>query len=298
MTSTSTPYPKTIIVPMLVCIPVFAIVDGLSGPLMLLARPANQLAWVAIFACFGAVGAQGGLHATWLVLAPVALRVRVVIAIVVGLIWFSAWALGYAINHAWRPYQSDEWVLTATVAFLCLPLVSIGIQMPLWLARFLASWRILRLTKTSAESGPEKFGTRHLFYGMTAVVMALTATRLADSMLPRGGAMVSWAVVAVVAAIMSSFTILPMVAANLGARRMWLSLPVTFLLNILVSFAYVAVFALIERPTRIPPVLVVTIVSLVCGFFFSVTLTLLLVRSFGYRLLKGPAEGCHKPAIS
>ena len=282
------PYPRTNILSLLACIALFALADFLVVPLMLIAGP-GDVAAPLIFACFGTIGAQGGLHAIWFVLAPIAFRIRLAMAATVGLVWYLAWAVGYAVHGAMRPYQRDDFSTVVPIVFLCLPLLAIGIQAPLWLARIFYGWRILRPITAAAELGREEFGIRHIFVGMTFVGLALAAARFADAIPSRGGVLIPVAIASLVACLISLLTMLPLIVATLRAQRLWLALPVTLLVDTMVLVGFVVIVTLIDG--RGPPwETIFYMASVVGGFFVSVTTVMLAVRRLGYRLMWGRTD--------
>jgi hypothetical protein len=133
-------------------------------------RP-NGLGFILVVMLFGAIGAQAGLHAIWCVFAPVACVRRAAAAIAAGLVWFAAWALGYAASvsermfrglPSWDLFWRDYWE-TVAIGWLCLPLLALSIQAPLWLFRIWLRWRIVHRRDRTPASSVGVFRIRHMF---------------------------------------------------------------------------------------------------------------------------------------
>lgn len=270
----------------LVCVLLFGVANFVIGPLMSRLGPNDSA--VLVYVCFGAIGAEGGLHAIWCVLAPVGLIKRFAVGIGTALVLFGAWALGYGVYVSLEPYLYDDYWEIVVTGLLCLPLVAIAIQLPLWLARAWLGWRVLHRADPSRQSGGAAFGIRDILVATAVLALALSAAKLAvpDRVFSETEFLFPLAIVALVAAGISLFTTLPVVVATLRARQIWLALPVTLALDVMILVVFMATGTAIAR--RPPPwQAYVGMACMVGGFFVSLTGVMLVARRLGYRLVWG-----------
>jgi hypothetical protein len=220
----------------LACLGLFAGTNFAIAPLMDWLSPHDFAAWL-VFACVGAIGAQAALHAVWCVFAPTGFGKRLTVGVGSGLALFGAWSLGYAVFVYYEPYCRAEYWETIRISLLCLPLLVIAIQSPLWMARFWLGWRILHRADPFRRSGVEAFGIRDILAATGALAVALSAARIA--MPPESAAAgrfpLALGIGALVAAAISLFTTLPAVAAILRARRVGLALLGTAVLDAVIG---------------------------------------------------------------
>ena len=269
----------------------FAVVNVMIGPLMELIGPNDPLAPL-VYTCFGALGAQGALHAVWCVLAPVGFVKRLAVGVVTGLVLFGAWAVGLAVSGQFPTHSRWEFV---RAGLLCLPLIAIAIQSPLWLARACFGWRLARGEDPIRQSGTGTFGIRDILIATAVLALALSAARLAvpDEVSSDDEFLLPLAIAALVVAGVSLLTTPPVVVATLRARRTWLALPVA----LLSEFIMVLGFGLVLRVIGgyLPPRQeYLGVAFTVGGFFACLAGALLVVRRFDYRLFWGrrkPEDG-------
>ena len=241
--------------------------------------------------CIGIIGAEGALHAIWCVLAPVRFAKRLAIGVAVGLVWYGAWALGYVASASLHggPY-SYHWE-EIFIGLLCLPLVAIAIQSPLWFARIWLRWRIEHRADPARGSDDEPFQIRHLLGATAAVAVAFSAVRLA---VPgdEEDFLIAFAIGALIAAAISLITTVPMVMATLRGRRMLLALPVILLLDVVAPLGFVVTLS-IALQDRLPVTIYVGFAALGYSFFAGMAAVMLVARALGYRL----AWGRHKTTM-
>ncbi|NQU20404.1 MAG: hypothetical protein HQ567_03910 [Candidatus Nealsonbacteria bacterium] len=243
---------------------------------------------VLLYAILGAIGAQAGLHAIWCVLAPVGFAKRFAVGVGTGLFLFGAWAVGHAAYVYERAYYGPDYWETVLTALLCLPLLAIAVQLPLWMMRMWCGWRILYRASPFRHAGFEAFGIRDLLVATGMVAVALSAAQLGISRgdSPADVALLPLVIGAGVAAGISLIVTLPGVVATLRARRRWLALPVTLLLYMIVVFGFIAIITAIEG--RSPPREAYYGMAGVGGSCFACLVgVMLMARGLGYRLLWG-----------
>ena len=278
---------KKVLLCSLACGLLFAVANFLVAPLMSRGGPGDPGA-VWVYLCMGAIGAEGGLHAIWCVLAPVRFAKRLAIGVGVGLVLYGAWALGHAASIAGRGSLHDRYWGYVLTGLLCLPLLSIAIQSPLWLARIWLGWRVGHRANPFRGSEVEAFRIRHLLGATAVVALALSAVRLSvpDDVPSKEPFLVGFAIAALVTAAVSLFTTLPAVAATLCARRLWLTLPVLLFLDVAALLGIVVILSAVFGEW--PSVEILVGLAVVVGSFFAcLTGVMLVVRGLGYRLAWG-----------
>jgi len=284
-----------------VCILLFLAVDGFICPVMF--GPEPGLAGKVVIGMFVA---QAGLYASWVVLAPFPLRIRVAIASVLGLVWLVT-MVGSCVSFDLYPFDYPQ-----DIAIGCglVPLVAIGFLAPLWMVQGWFRWRIVHPEQDSFERKSDRwwvrwqmfypaptspgnryegFRIRDIFIGTTVVALALGAARVASTAARSDDLLIAAFIWSIGAAIISLFVVLSLMAATLRAQRVWLVLPVTVILQLAVFLgAIVVLHAVYEQPDQsrtmwlFGPVFVVLCVCL--------STVMLVVRRFGYRLVWGQSR--------
>ncbi|NQT16124.1 MAG: hypothetical protein HQ582_25430 [Planctomycetes bacterium] len=170
------------------------------------------------------------------------------------------------------------------MTLLCLPLLAIAIQSPLWLARILLRWRVEHIAGSSQESDDEALRIRHLLGATAAVALAFSAAQMG---VPADGeSLVGLAIAALVAAGVSLFTTLPAVAATLCAHRLWLTLSAILLLDVAVFAIFLVITSVVAKEWPRAEEYV-GFASMAVGFFVGLTGVMLVARRLGYRLVWG-----------
>jgi len=236
----------------------------------------------------GVIGAEGGLHAIWCVLAPVRFAKRLVIGVGVGLVLYCAWALGYAVSLSGRDHFRDYFWEYVVRGLLWLPLLAIAIQSPLWLARIWLRWRVGHRADPLPGSDDEVFQIRHLLGATAAVALALSAGRLGarDAAPSEETFFAGFVIAALVTAAISLLTTLPVVATTLRARRVLVILPALLLLDVAALLGVLAILSAIFREWP-PAEIWVGFAAMGIGCFVSLAGVMLVIRGLGYRLAWG-----------
>lgn len=269
----------------LVCGLPFATVNLLIVPLESQVGGPGEAGAVFVFLCMGVIGAEAALHAIWCVLAPTPIAKRLAIGIAVGLVLYGAWALGYSASFSGRAYRYWEYVL---MGLLCLPLLAIATQSPLWLARIWLRWRIEHREEPLPPSEVEPFRIRDLLAATAALALALSAIRLGmpEDIPSEEAFLIGFAIAALVAAAVSLFTTLPVVAAALRTRRALMTLPAILLVHVATLLGVFVILSAVFQEW--PPAWVYAgIVAMGFGFSACLAGVLLVARGLGYRLAWG-----------
>jgi hypothetical protein len=236
----------------------------------------------------GVIGAQGALHAIWCVLAPVPGRIRLAVAVGLAVFWYGAFLFGVAVVGG----PDDEFGEGALTGLLCLPLICLGFQMPLWLVRFWLRWRIVHEGNDSVGSRMTTLRLRHILVGMAGIALALGTARMAK---PDGvdseAAFVLWMFIpALLFLLLSAGTTLPLLIVTMYPRNVALPLSIlggVLLAIVVVGFSCLALF--IRDLNNMTAAMVVSggVACLIGGYLAGIVGVLLIARGLGYRLRWG-----------
>jgi hypothetical protein len=238
---------------------------------------------VFIYVWLGSLAAQVGLHAVWCVFAPVAVYTRFAVAAVLGLLWFGAWAVGLGVTMYHHPFLEDEFWIIFLGALLCLPLIAVAVQAPLWLTRSWLRWRICYVSEGLAVTGTAAVRIRHIMLFTAAAAVALGMVRLATSVAGEPELLFNMMVGAVWAMANSLLIVLPMLVATLKSGRLWLSLPAAVLFGggAYAAFAIARIVISGSPPDREA---LWGVAGTLGSLYICLASVLLVLRVLGYRL--------------
>lgn len=269
------------------CVASFTVANVSIFPLMLVANQRQVLWAVLLAACYSAIGAQVALHAVWCTLVPLHWIKRILVGTISGLVLYGAWAAGYAFYAFHHSYLRDDYCVVVATGLLCLPLLLLAAQTPLWIMRIWFRWRIAHLDDDpSTNLQPLRIG--HLMIATAAIAVALAAAQVSQAIggSPNDGSIVGLAVAAIIIIVISAMSSVPAVLASLRARRYPVALGLVFFVDLAIVAAYVAVMVIIAgAPLDWEGCVAVS--ALAVGFFVNRTLPMLIARKLGYRLLWG-----------
>ena len=289
-----------LIVPCLAC-------DFLMMPAFgLIERGSPELGVPIVTGSVGCVLAQGCLLAAFLAWSSGPFLPRLATHWIIAAGLYLVWLAGVLL----APPDPAAPQMAVSVA-LGVPLVSLGAQFPLWLARQFWGWRLVRddregdphpafgqpLPEGEGQDDPleahfvadRKLSIRDLLLATLIVAIALALARLAplDGKDKDGGPV--WLVACVVASVISSITLLPAGKLLLRARVLRRGL----LWSILYAAAWISLVWIIATVQwwfalpRAPRPIYVGISSFMFTFASTLILTSLLARSHGYGLTGG-----------
>ena len=259
--------------------------DGLMVPALRLldGGPPGEFGALFAFGIVGCVLAQGNLLAAWLVWGdePFLRRLLTHWKIAAGL--YLIWLVGMVLALR-REREMPQ--VAATVA-LAVPLVSLAAQFPLWVARQLFGWRLVR--ENADTSREQRLSIRDLMVATLVVAASLALVRLA----PFQKESERWAACSAfftVASVISTIALLPagslllrLPALGRGLKwsalyaAAWISLP-------WILVAALRWYGSVNLPPR---PLFVGLSSLMFTFAATLTLTAVIARDRGYRLAGG-----------
>ncbi len=262
------------------CLLFFSLNNVAVAPLMEVISPNGPAAYV-VYACMAVIGAQMALAAVWCVFAPCHLIEKIAGAVVMAAVLPTAWIAGVVLAETMNNFAHVDWY--AIRALMCLPLLAVAIQSPLWAAKYLLGWRIVVPWHYLEKMPDRTFGIRDLLIAMAIGAAVLSAAQLAAP--PNSSTeefLVPVAISAVVLALVSLMTTIPVLLATMRPRRIGWSLGLLLSYGAVLTFAAIVVFAIVtQRDTWANRIGLATMAG---GFFVCLTACMLLFRALGWRL--------------
>ena len=262
--------------------------DGLMVPSISLIEdsPPNAILAVVPFALgiVGCVLAQGTLLAAWLAWGEGRFLRRLLTHWEIAASLYLIWLVGF-----WVAVGSDgEAPLAAFTVALGVPLVSLGAQFPLCVARQWFGWRLVRENADHTQPVEPPLAIRDLMLATLVVAAALALARLAPIFQDEDPTDVwpAWGVAVTAASVISSIAILPAGALLLRSpslRRglIWSGAYAAAW----IALVWIMVAILLWFGVQLPPwVLFVGLSNLMFTFAATLTLTAVIARDRGYRL--------------
>ena len=230
----------------------------------------------------GCTLAQGCLLAAWLAWGEEPFWQRLLWHWIVAAVLYLVWVAGLALG------QPNQFRQLSMMVGLSVPLMSIAAQLPLWIARQIFGWRLIRGEENDAAR-PAPLSIRDLIAATVVVAVALAVARLAPS--PDGKPIgMLWVIMFGAATIVSTITLLPvspllMRTPRFGRGVLLASLYAAFWIALIWLIVLVAWGRGLFRP---PPLAVLIGVScFILSFAATVILAAAVARSRGYRLISG-----------
>jgi len=233
-------------------------------------------------AILGMVGGQAAVHSIWCVFASLPWIQRFLAGAISAIVLFVGFVIPPVLfERHWRLDRAEE----LAVPLLCLPLLLLAAQTPMWIMRFWFRWRIVpRDAETSGHFEPLRIGG--LLVATAVVSLALGAMRLTQSLPGRSSNsnLTGGVVAAFVIMVVSAITVLPAILACLRARRLLRALALAFTATATVPAAFVGLGMLIGVQAVSWREYVVGL-GLAGVYFVCLTAPLLIARRKGCRLL-------------
>ena len=248
-------------------------------------------------ATIGCTLAQGCLLAAWLAWGDQPFWQRALRHWIVAAILYLVWVAGLwvAVQALGQPNQFHQ---LSMMVGLSVPLMSIAAQLPLWIARQMFGWRLIRCERKPGEmrhceendgTRPAPLSIRDLMTATVVVAVALALARLAPS--PDGKPIgMLWVIMFGASTTVSTMTLLPvspllMRTPRLGRGVLFACLYAAFWIGL----PWLIVLVAWGRGLFPPPPLAVLIgfSCLVISFAATVILAAAAARSRGYRLISG-----------
>lgn len=260
--------------------------------------PALPIAFFPLWqATVGCTLAQGCLLAAWLAWGEKPFWERLLRHWIVAAILYLVWVAGFWLAKGAIDQPSQFRPLSLMVG-LSVPLLSIAAQLPLWMARQMFGWRLIRhemkpleMNDSEANDGSRRsqLSIRDLMAATVVVALALALARLAPG--PDGKPIgMLWVILFGAATAISTITLLPlspllMRTPQFGRGVLFACLYAAFWIGPL----WLIVLVAWARGLFPPPPLAV-LIGLSCfvlSFVGIVTLAAAAARSHGYRLSAG-----------
>ena len=248
----------------------------------------TQLALGAVIAiCLGLIGAQAGVLSVWLVWGkgPFLWRLLIHWGIVAVCCWI--WIAGLA-----TVARGTELIDGHCIVALSVAIISSAIQAPLWLARQLFAWRLVRETGGSPLE-PEKASTiGNLMLATSVAAVALAFARLTPTDVDSSELVLMWSMVAGWSAAVSALGVMPVAACLLWPRSIGRGAVCTSTYAMLVIAAVWSVIISISvmQTISIPISMLLGIALLLACFFTALATSAFAARGLGYRLVLGRAS--------
>ena len=264
-----------------ICFLVLSLNDFVAGPLLEISRPGNAGFPVALI-CIGLFGVQLALHAVWCVFAPYSRARRIAVAIVAAVVLIGMWILGMVMSAAAGIQRSVDW--EAVRLLLCLPLLALAIQSPLWAAKYCLGWRIALSPSDTGSTARHTFGIRDLLIAMAVGACVLSAARLAVPLdTPTEQSLLPITLGAGTLAVVNLLTTIPIMLATLRVRR--LAWPIAVLLLYGTAFTWAAISLFVTVVQQDSLLIRLILASIAGSYLLGLTACMLVARWVGWRLV-------------
>jgi hypothetical protein len=247
---------------------------------------------IAIMAALwmGALTGQFGLVAMWGVLAPQPLLVRIGSASALGAVLTLGFVVGCALAAQAHGPPPEEAFAALFGAMLLLPVTVASAQVPLWIARLCLGWQVSHIRRLDRLSRPTQFSLANLMTA-TALIAGLLALNQPASWLLQAPPQELWLQVglsSLSAMLLSALTTLPATYALLRHNNLGQGFVAMMVYGFVVFAGFSLVLMMIAH--SIPPegaAVLAVIFSYIAGLALTVTLPLVVLRNYGYRLVTG-----------
>jgi hypothetical protein len=231
-----------------------------------------------VVGCMGVMLAEGFVLAAWLVWGGGSFLLRLVRHWALALLLGAIWLLGALVAEGARDRHIRDVLENVPVS---LPLASLAIQIPLWIARLYFGWRLVDECADPAPARP--LAIRDFMFGTVIVAVSLAAARLAEEMLRHSSeGWLMWAVLVPSLAGISLVSVLPVAVWLLRMRDLSIGLicvPIQTTIAILVT---VIIIAMVEPRVRLEEVLIIA--TIIVSFAATLSLAALAARAAGFSL--------------
>ncbi len=241
----------------------------------------NDAGAVFVYVCFGIIAGGAGLTTIWGALGPGPFALRIGLSLSSAVQLFACWLVGYAIAEIRIDVREREDLLAA---LLCLPIVYLSIQLPLWIVGFLFSWRCESVGQAPSEPITHRLTIRKMMIGTALIAMSLAAARAGASVTHVSRFWMVLAIVCTSTAGISTVSTLPVVFATLLAHRRWRAISVLWIyVAIATSVAFIAIN--VVGPGGLTYWDMFGITTSVVSFVGVMTLAMMAARLVGLRLV-------------
>jgi len=237
---------------------------------------------VLALAALGSILAHGCLLAAWLAWGDLPFGRRLLQHWIVAGVLCVVWLVGLVTSVRGRETPQVAFTVAMTV-----PIISLAAQLPLWIARQLFGWRLVRITGNQSPGRDSPWTIRDLLSATLIVAVSFAIARVSPAAIEAPGFKVVWLIGSAVACIVCAATILPAAIFLLrmqrharGVKYAWTYAVVAILLEWLVI-----TLVRWQGLTNLPPYFI--FIGMSCLIFSYAATTLLAAkaaRELGYRL--------------
>lgn len=234
-----------------------------------------------VFWCVGVMLAEGFVLAAWLAWGDRPFWQRLLLHWVAAAVLGTVWLLGAIAMAGFRDGDIRD---ALEVIPFSLPLFSLAIQLPLWIARYYFGWRLVDTCADPSAARP--MGTRDLMLGTVIVAVSLALARLAEGMNDNSEGWLVWAILTPSVAGISLVSVLPVAAGLLHSKNVAIGL-ICIPIQTMVAFVVTVTIAAMSAPRSFNLRDVFFIASIIFGFAATLTASALAARAAGFRLAIG-----------
>jgi hypothetical protein len=267
----------------------FVLADFVIAPLMYAGfrSPSEWLSGITVI-CLGLIAAQAAVLSAWLVWGQGPFLWRLLIHWGIAGVCCWIWIAGLA-----TVARGTELIDGHCVAALSLAIISAAIQAPLWLARQVFAWRLVRhsVSRPIPAERPSTIG--NLMLAISVAAVALAFARLVPTEVDSSDLVAMWSFVAGWSSAIGALGILPMAVFLLRPRSITWGAVWAAGYAILAAAAVLSIIVCVSvmQDLKYPPSDVLIGIAIVLeSFFFGLALSAVAARLLGYRLLLGRAS--------
>ncbi len=224
----------------------------------------------------GLVLAQIALHSIWTVFSSWHPVFRFSASLMMALILFFS-----LIGGLWLHHELGHGDLVTSL--LCMPLISIAVQAPLWTLKVFWKWEIVPGWNVDTSACRHTLRIRDMLAATGSIAVAFAAVRLAGSLDGTDELLVGLGIASVIISIVSLLVVVVALLATLRAPLVVISTLLAVTFQVALYLAWFATMCLVTR--EVPPP---EVCSLFLGMYFGLVVflyaPLLYLRYHGYRL--------------
>ena len=235
----------------------------------------------------GIATGQFGLVAIWGVLAPQKMLHRLGVSLLLGTILAMSFGLGLVAASAGHGPPPPEAIPALFGLLLLLPQIIASVQVPLWIARLFWGWQVAHVRDLGSLSRAKQFSIAQMLTATALIAGLLALNQPAGWLLkvPPRELWVQTGLSALGAFVLSSLSTPPAVYAVLRCRQVSQGCLAIGAYAFLFAFVLCIIIASIAR--GMPGEVVVIIFGYFAGLALTLTLPLLVLRNYGFRLVIG-----------
>ena len=238
----------------------------------------------------GSMTGQFGLVAMWGVLAPQSLLVRLGSTVALGAVLALGFVAGCILATQAHGPRPAEFSSALCGAMLLLPLSVASVQVPLWIARLCLGWQVGHIQMIDKLGRPTQFSLANMMTA-TALIAVLLALNQPASWLLGAPAQELWifaGLYSLGAILLSALITLPAIYALLRHNSLGRGFVIMLIYGFVVFAGFSLVLLMFAPPTSPDAVAGLAVIfGYIAGLALTVTLPLVVLRNYGFRLVTG-----------